>query len=243
MPVSSSRTFEARISTNQRERLAREISVIAIDGPVAAGKTVVGRELARTLGFGYLDTGIMYRAITWLALNHGITLDDETSLGELARSYPLGLMGEDSNQVLVDGYTLGPELRDSTVNRNVSIVSKASLVRRELVAQQRNTAAQGKIVMIGRDIGTVVLPDADLKVYLTASPEKRAQRRWQEMQDRGEAVELLTVLSETIARDEIDSGRDDSPLKPADDAWELNTDGLDIQQVVQKIVDRTISPK
>lgn len=223
--------------------MAREISVIAIDGPVAAGKTVVGRELARTLGFGYLDTGIMYRAITWLALNHGTTLDDETSLGELARSYPLGLMGEDSNQVLVDGYTLGPELRDSTVNRNVSIVSKASLVRRELVAQQRNTAAQGKIVMIGRDIGTVVLPDADLKVYLTASPEKRAQRRWQEMQDRGEAVELLTVLRETIARDEIDSGRDDSPLKPADDAWELNTDGLDIRQVVQKIVDRTSSPK
>ncbi len=223
--------------------MAREISVIAIDGPVAAGKTVVGRELARTLGFGYLDTGIMYRAITWLALNHGTTLDDETSLGELARSYPLGLMGEDSNQVLVDGYTLGPELRDSTVNRNVSIVSKASLVRRELVAQQRNAAAQGKIVMIGRDIGTVVLPDADLKVYLTASPEKRAQRRWQEMQDRGEAVELLTVLRETIARDEIDSGRDDSPLKPADDAWELNTDGLDIRQVVQKIVDRTSSPK
>ena len=223
--------------------MAREISVIAIDGPVAAGKTVVGRELARALGFGYLDTGIMYRAITWLALNHGTTLDDETSLGELARSYPLGLMGEDSNQVLVDGYTLGPELRDSMVNRNVSIVSKASPVRRELVAQQRNTAAQGKIVMIGRDIGTVVLPDADLKVYLTASPEKRAQRRWQEMQDRGEAVELLTVLRETIARDEIDSGRDDSPLKPADDAWELNTDGLDIRQVVQKIVDRTSSPK
>lgn len=223
--------------------MAREISVIAIDGPVAAGKTVVGRELARALGFGYLDTGIMYRAITWLALNHGITVDDETSLGELARSYPLGLMGEDSNQVLVDGHTLGPELRDSTVDRNVSIVSKASLVRRELVAQQRNTAAQGKIVMIGRDIGTVVLPDADLKVYLTASPEKRAQRRWQEMQDRGEAVELLTVLRETIARDEIDSGRDDSPLKPADDAWELNTDGLDIRQVVQKIVDRTSSPK
>jgi len=223
--------------------LAREISVIAIDGPVAAGKTVVGRELARALGFGYLDTGIMYRAITWLALNHGITVDDETSLGELARSYPLGLMGEDCNQVLVDGHTLGPELRDSTVDRNVSIISKASMVRRELVAQQRTTAAQGKIVMIGRDIGTVVLPDADLKVYLTASPEKRAQRRWQEMQDRGEAVELSTALRETIARDEIDSGRDDSPLKPADDAWELNTDGLDIRQVVQKIVDRTSSPK
>ena len=221
--------------------MAREISVIAIDGPVAAGKTAVGRELARALGFGYLDTGIMYRAITWLALDHGISVDDETSLGELARSYPLGLMGEDCNQVLVDGHTLGPELRDSTVDRNVSIISKAPMVRRELVAQQRTTAAQGKIVMIGRDIGTVVLPDADLKVYLTASPEKRAQRRWQEMQERGQAVELMTVLSETLARDRTDSSRGDSPLRPAQDAWELNTDGLDIGQVVQKIIDQVSS--
>ena len=92
--------------------------------------------------------------------------------------------------------------------------------------------------MIGRDIGTVVLPDADLKVYLTASPENRARRRWQEMQDRGQTVELLTVLSQTLARDEIDSNRDDSPLEPAQDAWELNTDGLDIEQVVGKIIER-----
>ena len=235
MPVRSTHT--CRIP-NQREQLAREVSVIAIDGPVAAGKTAVGRELARVLGFGYLDTGIMYRAITWLALNNGISVEDETSLGELARTNPLGLVGNDGSQVLVAGHTLGPELRDPSVDGNVSIVSRATPVRKELMAQQRQTAAQGKIVMIGRDIGTVVLPNADLKVYLTASPENRARRRWQEMRDRGQTVELETVLSETLARDEIDSSRDDSPLMPAEDAWQLDTDGLDIQQVVKKIVAR-----
>ena len=212
--------------------------MIAIDGPVAAGKTAVGRELARTLGFSYLDTGIMYRAITWLALHSGIPIEDQTSLGELARANPVGLVGDEGDRVSVSGHSLGPELRDSSVEGNVSVVSKAPPVRRELVAQQRRIASQGKIVMIGRDIGTVVLPDADLKVYLTASAENRAQRRWLEMRDRGQPVELETVMSQTLARDEIDSNREDSPLKPARDAWELNTDGLDIEQVVRKIIAR-----
>jgi cytidylate kinase len=238
MPVRDSSTFRG---LNQREKLAREVSVIAIDGPAAAGKTVVGRELARTLGFGYLDTGIMYRAITWLALNNGIPVEDEVSLGELARANPIGLVGDDGNQVLVAGHTLGPELRELSIDGNVSVVSKATPVRRELVAQQRQTAAKGKIVMIGRDIGTVVLPDADLKVYLTASAKNRAQRRWQEMRERGQAVDLMTVLSETLARDRTDSSREDSPLRPAQDAWGLNTDGLDIEQVVQKIIDQVSS--
>ena len=216
--------------------MARGINVIAIDGPVAAGKTAVGREIARILGFAYLDTGIMYRAITWLALNSGIAVEDETSLGELVRTNPMDLVGGEGNRVSVAGHSLGPELRDPSVTGNVSVVSKASPVRRELVAQQRQIAAQGKIVMIGRDIGTVVLPDADLKIYVYASPENRARRRWQEMRDRGQPMDLETVLSETLARDEIDSNRADSPLKPAADAWELNTDGLDIEQVVQKII-------
>ncbi len=218
--------------------LARGVSVIAIDGPVAAGKTAVGRELARNLGFAYLDTGIMYRAITWLALHSGIPVEDQASLGELARANPVGLVGDEGDRVSVSGHSLGPELRDSSVEGNVSVVSKAPPVRRELVAQQRRIASQGKIVMIGRDIGTVVLPDADLKVYLTASAENRAQRRWLEMRDRGQPVELETVMSQTLARDEIDSNREDSPLKPARDAWELNTDGLDIEQVVRKIIAR-----
>ena len=235
MPV---RTIRTHRKPNQREQLARGISVIAIDGPVAAGKSVVGRELAQSLGFASLDTGIMYRAITWLALHTGISVENETSLGELARDNPVSLEGDEGNRVSVAGHSLGPELRESWVDRNVSLVSKASPVRRELVNQQRQIAAQGKIVMIGRDIGTVVLPDADLKIYLIASPENRAQRRWQEMRGRGQAIELDTVLSETLARDDIDSNREDSPLKPAKDAWQLNTDCLDIKQVVQKIVAR-----
>ena len=218
--------------------MVREVSVIAIDGPVAAGKTVVGRELARDLGFAYLDTGIMYRAITWLALHSGVPVEDAASLGELAQANPVDSVGDEGNRVSVAGHSLGPELREPSVEGNVSEVSKAPPVRRALVAQQRRIAGLGKIVMIGRDIGTVVLPDAHLKVYLTASPENRAQRRWQEMRDRGRSVELETVLAETLARDEIDSNRDDSPLKPAKDAWKLNTDGLTVEQVVQKIAAR-----
>jgi cytidylate kinase len=190
------------------------------------------------LGFAYLDTGIMYRAITWLALKNNVPVEDEAALGNLARTSPIDLVGTSGDQVSVAGHTLGPELRESSVDRNVSVVSKATPVRTEMVAQQRKIADQSKIVMIGRDIGTVVLPDADLKIYLTASPENRAKRRWQEMQDRGQIVELMTVLSQTIKRDEIDTGRENSPLKPAEDAWELNTDGLDIRQVVQQIIAR-----
>ena len=219
--------------------MASKVNVITIDGPVAAGKTVVGRELAQTLGFTYLDTGIMYRAVTWLALNKGIAIGDETLLGSLAHDNPIELVEDNSEQVSVAGNILGLELREANVDQNVSIISKAGPVRTELVAQQRKIAAKSKIVMIGRDIGTVVLPDADLKIYLTASPETRAKRRWQEMQDRGETTELMTVLTQTIKRDEIDSGRANSPLKPSDGAWHINTDGLSIQQLVKQIVDRT----
>ena len=219
--------------------MASKVNVITIDGPVAAGKTVVGRELAQTLGFTYLDTGIMYRAVTWLALNKGIAIGDETLLGSLAHDNPIELVEDNSEQVSVAGNILGLELREANVDQNVSIISKAGPVRTELVAQQRKIAAKSKIVMIGRDIGTVVLPDADLKIYLTASPETRAKRRWQEMQDRGATTELMTVLPQTIKRDEIASGRANSPLKPADGAWHINTDGLSIQQLVKQIVDRT----
>jgi cytidylate kinase len=148
-------------------------------------------------------------------------------------------VSDKGNQVSVAGHTLGLELRESAVDQNVSIVSKALPVRTELVTQQRLIAAQNKIVVIGRDIGTVVLPDADLKIYLIAAPEIRAKRRWQEMRDRGQIMNLMTVLDETIKRDDIDSGRANSPLKSAEDAWQLNTDGLEIQEVVQQIVERT----
>ena len=212
------------------------VSVIAIDGPVAAGKTVVGRELARRLGFRCLDTGVMYRAITWLALQRGTPIDDEDALGALAEEQPVRLKGQDSDQVLVGGLLVGTELRESRVNGQVSLVARVSAVRRALVRQQRLLAAEGDIVMVGRDIGTVVLPDADLKVFLSASPECRARRRWQELLDQGQTVEFQQVLQDTKARDEIDSCRADSPLVPAQGALLLDTEEMEVDQVVERIL-------
>ena len=216
--------------------LARRVSVIAIDGPVAAGKTVVGRALALRLGFMYLDTGVMYRAITWLALEQCASLDDEAVLGKLAEDYPIRLRGQNSDEVLVGGYQVGPELRESRVTTKVSLVARVSAVRQSLVRQQRVLASEGSIVMVGRDIGTVVLPNADLKVYLSAPPESRARRRWQEMINQGETVEFQRVLQETKDRDEIDSRRDDSPLVPARDAFFLETEEMSVEKVVQRIL-------
>ena len=214
------------------------VQVIAIDGPVAAGKTVVGRSLARRLGFQHLDTGNMYRAITWLALRLEAPVSDEEALGKLAEDHPVGLDGQDGDRVLVGSHRLGAQLREPEVTANVSLVAKVSAVRRALVRQQRQLAGEGNIVMIGRDIGTVVLPTADLKVYLQASVEGRARRRWLEMREQGADVPLQQVLQETQARDEIDTGREDSPLMPAGDAFVLDTGNLEVEQVVDRIMQR-----
>ena len=190
------------------------------------------------MGFTYLDTGIMYRAITWLALQRGVPLDDEVVLGQLAEQNPVGLKGPNGDQVLIGDHHIGPELRETRVNGLVSLVARISAVRRALVRQQRALASEGNIVMVGRDIGTVVLPDAGLKVFLSASPESRAQRRWHEMRDQGQTVELDQILQETRARDEIDSRRMDSPLIPSSDAFLLDTEELTVEQVVQRILER-----
>ncbi len=216
------------------------VQVVAIDGPVAAGKTVVGRRLAQRLGFQYLDTGNMYRAITWMALRRKVSVSDEEALGKLAEDNPIGLDGQDVDHVAIGSHRLGPHLRAPEVNRQVSLVAKVSAVRRALVRQQRQLGSQGNIVMIGRDIGTVVLPDADLKVYLQASAEGRARRRWLEMREQDETVSFQQVLRETQARDEIDTGREDSPLMQAHDAFLLDTDGLDVEQVVDRIMQRIL---
>jgi len=198
----------------------------------------VGRALALQLGFKYLDTGIMYRAITWLALQHSVSLDDEAALGKLAEDHPVRLKGQNSDEVMIGDYQVGPELREPLVNGQVSLVARVSAVRRALVRQQRMLASEGSIVMVGRDIGTVVLPEADLKVYLSASPESRAERRWHEMIDHGQSADFQQVLSETRARDEMDSHRADSPLAPAQDAFLLDNEKLTVEQVVQRILER-----
>ena len=216
----------------------RDVEVIAIDGPVAAGKTMVGRELAKRLNLRYLDTGVMYRAITWLALKNATPIEDEVALGTLADETPIMLDGSNSDRVLVDGISVGPELREAEVDRHVSLVSRVSSVRSALVAQQRRMASEGRIIVVGRDIGTVVLPNADLKIYITASSEERSRRRWKEFQAQGRETDYQSVLNETRARDDVDTQRDDSPLRPAEDAWVLDTDGLTGDEVVDLIVQR-----
>jgi cytidylate kinase len=199
---------------------------------------MVGRELAKRLNLRYLDTGVMYRAITWLALKNATHIEDEVALGTLADETPIMLDSSNSDRVLVDGISVGPELREAEVDHHVSLVSRVSSVRSALVAQQRRMASEGKIVMVGRDIGTVVLPNADMKIYITASPEERARRRWKEFQAQGRETDYQSVLNETKARDDVDTQRDDSPLKPAEDAWVLDTDGLTGNEVVDLIVQR-----
>jgi cytidylate kinase len=205
---------------------------------VAAGKTVVGRALAQRLGYTFLDTGVMYRALTWLALHNSIDLGDESQLGSLARNTPIRLAVADSDTVLVGDQQVGPELRSPEVDCNVSLVAKVSEVRRALVEQQRQLAASGSMVMVGRDIGTVVLPGADLKLFMSAPVEARAKRRWQEMRELGHEVELDQVLRETRARDETDSQRWDSPLVAAPDSISVDTGHLSVDQVVEKVLEK-----
>ena len=216
--------------------MGESTQAIAIDGPVAAGKTTVGRELARRLGLNYLDTGVMYRAITWLALRRKVSIADEAGLGRLAQESTIRLAGQDSSTVLVSGERVGPELWDPKVVRNVSQVARVPEVRRALVEQQRALAVEGPMVMVGRDIGTVVLPDADLKLFITASVEVRARRRWLELRDQGQDPDFDQVLEETRERDRIDFQRADSPLIPADDAVLVETDDLTAEQVTDLII-------
>lgn len=212
-------------------------TTIAIDGPVASGKTVVGRCLAERLGYRFLDTGIMYRAATWAAIQHGIGLEDDTDLTALVESLDISLIsGEGGDRLLVDGHDATDCLRDPNVERGVSPVSAISGVRRALVAQQRAIAGRDSIVMVGRDIGTVVLKDASVKVFLDASVEVRARRRWLEIKDKGRALDYQRVEDELIRRDKIDSERADSPLRPAEDAIIIVTDQLEINEVLDKIL-------
>ena len=211
---------------------------MAIDGPAASGKTTVGRITAKCLDFGFLDTGMMYRAATWSAIRMGIDPQDGRTLTRMTETLRIEMIRTCAgDRLLVDGADATDELRLPDVDRNVSAVSAVPGVRRALVPHQRRTAEeQGPIVMVGRDIGTVVLADARNKVFLDASAETRAQRRYSEMQASGRAVGLDQVLAETSLRDRIDSERTDSPLRAADDAVVINTDDLEVEEVVARIV-------
>ena len=209
---------------------------IAIDGPVASGKTSAGRMLAAKLGYRFLDTGLMYRALTWAAVHNNIDPTDIDTVVRLAQDPRIIKMHFDDGgeaSVYLGDWDATPYLRDPDVERHVSQVSRIAGVRRELVRQQRVIARGGPIVMAGRDIGTVVLTEADLKIFLTASAEVRARRRSEEQTAMGQEVSFEEVLAEIEARDLMDSQRKVGPLKPAEDAQIIHTDELSLEQVVE----------
>ena len=212
-------------------------AIIAIDGPVAAGKTAVGRQLSEHLRYRFLDTGIMYRALTWLALDLGIHVEDQESLVRLASRAVIRLIDQEEGTVLIDGRKVSTELREPQVDRTVSLVAKVDGVRSAMVEQQRQIAKNGRIVVVGRDVGTVVLPDADLKLFLVASVHERARRRYLELERQGHVVDYDEVRRDLEARDELDTQRSNSPLRPAPDAHLMDTDGIDAEEVTNKVLE------
>ena len=210
--------------------------IVAIDGPAGAGKSTVARQLATRLGVGYLNTGSMYRALTLLALRNGVDLDDEATLSELARTHVIGLEATPAgDRVSVDGEDVTEAVREPVVTRAVSRVAVHRTVRAEIVALQQALLSTGDWVADGRDIGSVVCPAADLKVFLTASPEVRAGRRHAELAAGGDDVELGDVLQDITRRDAIDSTRAESPLVVAQGAVVVDTSELSVDDVVIRI--------
>lgn len=221
----------------------KEISLIAIDGPAASGKSTVGRLLAERLNYLYLDTGSMYRAVTWAALQHNISVADETAVTQLAHDIQIDIFpvrnGEEDGRhytVFVDGQDITWQLRSPAVDANVSQVSSYLGVRQEMVKRQRTFGAKGAVVMVGRDIGTVVMPEAPLKLYITASPEERAHRRTRDRQDQGHSASYDHILADVLRRDKIDSSREHSPLRPAANAILIDSTERSPAEIVDAIL-------
>lgn len=215
-------------------------SIIAIDGPAASGKTTIGKRLADELGYLFFDTGVMYRAITWVALQRGVDVRDESAVTSLAEETSIDVAPASKSDgracdVLLEGCDITWEARSPKVDANVSIVSAYAGVRRALSQQQRRIGQRGRVVMVGRDIGTVVLPEADLKIYLDASAEERARRRFNEIIARGEQADFDEILSKVRMRDEIDSTRAVAPLRPAEDAVIIDSDKMSVDEVFMRV--------
>jgi cytidylate kinase len=215
-------------------------SIIAIDGPAASGKSTLGRRLADSLGYLFFDTGVMYRAVTWGALQRSLDIADEKAVTNLAETAQIDVRppSQDDGRacdVLLEGTDITWETRRPDVEANVSPVSAYRGVRQALASQQRRIGLRGKVVMVGRDIGTVVLPEADLKIYLDASAEERAVRRYKEILQRGGQADYEQILDGVRKRDEIDSTRAFSPLRAADDAVIIDSDHLTADEVFSKV--------
>ena len=213
--------------------------VVAVDGPAGAGKSTASRALAGRLGYAYLDTGAMYRAVGVIAHRRGVALDDDEALARLVGS--LRFEPRNGGGLAVDGTDVSAEIRRAEAGELASRVSTRPVVRERLVALQRALGAEGGVVMEGRDIGTVVFPNAEVKLYLTADPAERARRRAVELRGRGESVDEAALAREIAARDERDSARSHSPLRPAADALRLDTTGLTLEQVVARMEQEVVA--
>lgn len=216
------------------------VKIIAIDGPAASGKSTVGRRLAEWLGFLYFDTGVMYRAVTLAAKNRDIEIEDEKAVTRLAETIRIDVTRPSvengrSYDVLLNGEDVTKEIHHPGIDEYVSEISAYPGVRKALTDQQRRIGLRGEIVMVGRDIGTVVLPEADLKVYLDASVEARSMRRYQEYVKRGESASLEEIMNSILNRDRIDSTREVAPLRRAQDAVTINTDNLTEEEVLSRL--------
>jgi len=210
---------------------------IAIDGPAAAGKSTVAKVVAKKLSYVYIDTGAMYRAITYAALEQKVDIENEEKLMEVVKNVNIEFQqGENTQLVFLNGQDVSEVIRTPDVTNRVSIVAKHRLVREEMVRRQQELAEKGGVVMDGRDIGTHVLPDAEVKIFMLASVEERAERRHLENINKGFDSNLEQLQEEIAQRDKLDSEREVSPLKKADDALELDTTSLSIEEVVQKIM-------
>ncbi|KAA3660650.1 MAG: (d)CMP kinase [Chloroflexi bacterium] len=219
------------------------MTVIAIDGPAASGKTTVGKLLAEALGYLFLDTGCMYRAATLAVLQQGVDVEDETAVTHLTHTIDIDIQPINGKQdgrqytVMLNGNDVTWEIRSPQVDANVSQVSTYHAVRQEMVRRQRDFGKRGKVIMVGRDIGTVVMPDAPLKLYVNASPEERARRRWRDRSQQGHTADYSAILADVIRRDKIDSGRKHSPLRPATDALHIDSTSRSATDIAEEIAE------
>lgn len=213
--------------------------IVAIDGPAGSGKSTIARALARRLGLTYLDTGAMYRVVTLLALEQDVPLESDSRLGCLAREMDVRFVDtpDETARVLVGDRDVTNAIRNPLVSQKVSLVAAHRQVRQALLRRQRQLAEQGDMVLEGRDIGTVVCPRAELKVYLTASAEVRATRRRQQLEEQGVCISQNALERELLLRDSRDSGRVLAPLRKARDAVEIDTSALTVDQVLDLIVE------
>ena len=211
--------------------------IIAIDGPAGAGKSTIAKFIAKSLGLVYIDTGAMYRAVGLKAKRSGITCSEVDKIDEMLKNTVVELKNDNGNTVVyLDGEDVSSEIRTPEISRMASDISAVPVVRYALVEMQRAMAKKIDAILDGRDIGTFVLPDADVKIFLTASVEERAQRRYKELSERGETVNYEDVRSDIEQRDYNDSHRALAPLKKADDATEVDTTGMTIDEVCEKII-------